>query len=788
MKRRAEITILLFSLGLALSASPLLLHGYDNQGPHQMINRLALRILWETYKQRPELKVYTFSGPEALRPLGGESVVQKGDLYEWDQQWFLTVTGVFKMIRPGEKTMAYPEWVEEGGFTADEPELWQALRHFYDPTAPPLERYLTDFKDWNLWAAQNAGRLFTNLPRLNAVDWAVEGPAVGTFRPNEYSWNRGVEFMRRAFHSTESQARKDQLFAAAWRALGETMHLLADMTVPAHVRNDSHPGLGLVPLMGITDRWGSLKKDPYESTLEANVIRADIYDLLAGSRHPTLDLLRRQLDTGLAAKIDAIPDTESPDAPERNIRGLFHALALFTNRNFFSQDTFSGTLDGKPVAPANKLPAYASPKLENCPLEGNYRVEGFPGGEKVLMGIKDWTSTSGWAVTRAVAVSQGRVLVPAALYAGAKMLDWFIPRFQVSIVLEQDTKKLKGRVVHLPYGPYVGRSQLVYNKPGGWKEGVSLYVDGEKQNPALYSLKVEQGLIEGDLKAVTKLRDSKEHTLELELDIGGLRVKSAPTRAAATVVIKEASAFRLTGSYISGPAMACLAYLPRDLGRLTNVIIAWSDYVGDSPVMTASGKDKGLVYLQNRYNPELEKSCWYFALLIPPNIKPGTYSAEINYYLDYQGPFTVPIVIRLEGEGAASPARPDSAAQAYQDYFLNDVKSRKETAAADLENEKQVDITAQLGALRARKAKRRASLEEEMGRLKKALETAQDEETERIRKELQKKSDILSSLETQYQVQEEDLVQRHEQKLGALERLRKELDEWEAAVRSAHRL
>ncbi|MCJ7611197.1 MAG: hypothetical protein MUP19_02960 [Candidatus Aminicenantes bacterium] len=137
MRRRAEITILFFSLGLALSASPLLLHGYDNQGPHQMINRLALRILWETYKQRPELKVYTFSGPEALRPLRGESVVQKGDLYEWDQQWFLTVTGVFKMIRPGEKTMAYPEWVEEGGFTADEPELWQALRHFVDPTAPP---------------------------------------------------------------------------------------------------------------------------------------------------------------------------------------------------------------------------------------------------------------------------------------------------------------------------------------------------------------------------------------------------------------------------------------------------------------------------------------------------------------------------------------------------------------------------------------------------------------------------------------------------------------------------
>jgi hypothetical protein len=785
MKLRAEMTLVFFSLCLALTVLPLGLDGYDNQGPHQMINRLALRILWETYKQRPELKTYVFSGPEALRPLRGESIIQKGDLYEWDQQWFLTVTGVFKSIKAGEKTMAYADWLEEGGYAADEPEMWQALRHFYDPTAPPAKRYLTDFKDWNLWAARNAGRLFANMPQVDAVEWAVEGAASGTFRANEYSWNRGVEFMRRALYSTESQAKKDELFAAAWRALGETMHLLADMTVPAHVRNDSHPGLGLVPLIGVTDSWGSLKKDPYEAALTANVIRADIYDLLVGTRHPTAEGLRGSLDAGLAAKIDAIPDTENPSAPAQNIRALFHALALFTNQNFFSQDTFSGTLDGKPIAPANKLPAYASPKLENCPVEGDFRVKVFPNGDKVLMGVKDWTSTSGWTVTRATAISQGRVLLPAALYAGAKMLDWYIPRFQVTIALDQDLKKLTGKVVHVPHGPYVGRAQLIYNKPGAWREGASLSIDGQKLDPALYTLKVDQGVIEGDLKAVAALRDTKEHAVELELDLGGIRVKSAPLRAASAVAVKEASTLKLTGSYISGPVLTCLGYLPRDLGRMTNVIIAWSDHVGDSPVMTASGKDKGLIYLQNRYNPDLQKSCWYFALLTPADIKPGTYSAEINYYENHQGPFTVPVVIRLMGEEAAAPARPDSTAQAYVDSFLSDVKSQRESVAADLEKEKQADIAGELASLREQKAKRRAALEQEISGLKKSLETAEGEEAEYIRKELQKRSDKLGSLDAAYQSREDDLVRLHEQKLASLERIKKEMEEWEASFRAA---
>jgi hypothetical protein len=105
--------------------------------------------------------------------------------------------------------------------------------------------------------------------------------------------------------------------------------------------------------------------------------------------------------------------------------------------------------------------------------------------------------------------------------------------------------------------------------------------------------------------------------------------------------------------------------------------------------------------------------------------------------------------------------------------------------AAALEKEKQADIAGELASLREQKAKRRAALEQEISGLKKSLETAEGEEAEYIRKELQKRSDKLGSLDAAYQSREDDLVRLHEQKLVSLERIRREMEEWEAAFRAA---
>jgi hypothetical protein len=757
------------------------LSAYDNQGAHRMINRLALRILWETHAQNPELKNYVFNGPAALRPLKGESIIVGGDLYDSDQPWLPgNLTGLFKIIRSGDKSLNCSEWIEEGGYTADEPELWQRLRHFYDPAAAPgSPRYLSDLRDWDLWAKQNAGRLFSELPLVDAVDWAVEGPARGRFGPNEYSWVRGVEYMRQAFFNADSPDQKDRLFAAAWRALGETLHVLADMTVPAYVRNDAHPGPGLVP--GLTDKYGSLSKDPYEAFLDSATIRSEIYDPLFGQRHPTAGLLSQHLDPSLAAKIDAIPDIENPSSPDLNIRSLFQAVAEFTNRNFFSQDTFSGLLQGKAIQPANFMPAYDAPKLEDFSEEGSYRVRVLADGIKVLVGQKDRKSPSGWAVDRAVAISQGSRLIPLALYSGVKLIDWFVPRIKVAIVVDPATKRLKGQVAHIPHGPYTDKVALIFNKPRAWKEGASLYLDGEKQDPASYSIQVEQGLIDGDLRGLTVLGDGREHSLELELDLGGIQVRSEPAR------ISGRSAFRLTGYYIAAPAMATQVLLPRDLGRMVGATVVWSDYIGDFPIMTVTGALRGIVCLQNRPSPRDQKKSWTFALIIPPDMKPGTYAAEMNYYLDYKGPFSVPVSILVAGESTGPAARLNSAAQASLNDFLNDLRSQIESVAGSLDKERQVDLAQAKNDLLAQKAAKRAQLQEDIRGYRKALETAQSQEAEKVRKKLDWAMSFFNSMDETYQRLEEDFLQKHDQKIAALQRVKRELENWESAVRVAFR-
>ena len=811
MKRKGFWILSVIAPAIILSFQPFPGWTYDNQGPHQAINKWALKIFSENFSRRPEFKRYSLAGEPASRKLRGEGIVRKGDLYEWDQQWLLSnVTGFFQKVQPGDRDFTWVEWIEDGGFTADEPELWQALRHFYDPTvADPARRNLIDFKDWGLWAAKNVGNMFLDDPRIDALEWAVEGPPRPKFQPNPYAWNRGVDFMRRAFYSTDSPADKDRLFAAAWRALGETMHLLADMTVPAHVRNDSHPGVKLPYFPEFTKDYGSLKRDPYEKAWDTAAVQNTIDDLLSAGKKPfTAEDLRSRLDGGLASGIDGAGNLEQAASPDQNIRNLFYAVASYTNANFFSQDTFFGNLEGKRILPANGLPAYAKPRLEDGREEKDWRVRILPDGREVRMGRRDILSTSGWSVDGTVALSQGTVLLPVALYADMKLADWFIPRITVKIELDGKKKKLSGSIVSVPYGPYTGSRTLVYNKPRAWREGISLIVDGERQDPREYDVQIEKGVIDGDLRRMKKLGDFKEHSVELEIDMGGIGVRSEPAK------MMGAPAFRLVGSYFTGPALTSMVTLPRDLGKMTNWTAAWSDYSGQTTLMTATGEAKGFVYLQERVDRESQRTAWFYALIIPPEAKPGIYSAALNYYLDGRGPFTVPVDIQARGEGREGKVIPDSAAQANLDYFLNDLKSQIETAGRQLEKEKAFDVQKALADNAASKLRKRAEYQAAVKRYEQsirageqdilgsraALAKASDPEAgqaikssiqnaeimmERDKKEIDRTNTLLNTLEETYKRREEEILLGHEDKLKAWGRIKQELEEWEAAVRLA---
>jgi len=530
--------------------------------PHGRINWLALNIYAEHMMQQagkdgqtdPIVTYGLLPGRLEMPParrLTGESVVRRGFIYD-GQELVLhgTVAAGGEMLGSldkykivvGDKHLTFPEWLVEAGYTADEPELWMSLRHFYNPIDGGR---LTDEHRYLAAAVIGIARGFLLQPTVDARTWALTGPGQPPFAENHWAWRDGVNAMRKACRHTGDPAERDRLFTTAWRALGETMHLLADMTVPAHVRNDAHAAI--TPA-------GSLGPDPYERFANEALIRAVIRACI-GQRQSAYNAVEDAVSDRVRAQIQACT---TPDE-------LFHVVASFTNHNFFSADTVSGTVtvDGVKVTVhnANGTTDLPSPRLEDCQLDSEtlglapmtiYSRE-LPMGsltharsQRVYMARLNWAVDNGWlGLGRTqlqcrgfdpnydVCISQARILVPLAVYANTQLIDWFMPRFEV-LIDEIDREKclLVGRVVHHPYGPYEKR--MLFSLPSGAAAAhlAQLVVNGQPQDPTRCHMTVRDGVFTCDYHELDAAKIPESAELRVRLDLGGIWVQSAPYHAA----------------------------------------------------------------------------------------------------------------------------------------------------------------------------------------------------------------------------------------------------------------
>ncbi len=442
--------------------------------------------------------------------LHGETVIKDGLLDEGES---------YDAIVNGEVDRTFREWVMDGGHTADEPELYSSLRHFYDPKAVNSGKsFLTDHV--NSFIEAMAGKVITD-PEMDAREWAIEGPERKGYRANRYAWKRGIDYMERAFGETD-QKRKEMLFARAWRSLGETMHLLADMTVPAHVRNDAHPYN--IYLTGF-------RLDPYEYFVVVNSpgkggVVTDV--ITAAARNP----LRQDLADEIRRNKD--------------INQLFHLVADFTNSHYFSADTVAG-IDpntGKQKTNANGMAEYPSPRLDGTTLDplGYYDLDQKP------VAHMDWVNNTWWNVQNTalqrfsshlnwykaieshqdVAITQAQELIPLATEGGAKLVEWFIPRVEVAITsFNPANRTLGGKLNHmlLEGGPYT--NPLLFNKgPEGWS---NLYVNGRGYSEVMgdYQLEIKNGVITCVLDSKVRLEPGSQNPVKIKLNVGGFWVESA---------------------------------------------------------------------------------------------------------------------------------------------------------------------------------------------------------------------------------------------------------------------
>ena len=486
-------------------------HAYGNKGPHQKINELALKSWIRDVQKNPygppkgEEYLLRYDLTSVVQ-ITGESVVRSGNLYN---------SGVPALdMKVGDKDLTFGLWIQEGGYTADEPEFFSALRHFYDPTKSNGQYYLTDHV--SQFVADFIG-LAIDDPLMDAKTWAITGPASRGYDANGYSWTAGIGYMRKAF--ADKTKDKDRIFAQAWRACGETMHLLADMTVPAHVRNDAHP---------FDAPAGGWRFDPYEKFMQVTQIE-------------------QCAATGLDQNfLEQIKGNSDPGA-------LFDLIAGFTNKNFFSSDTIAGTTsDGHTVTNQNGMPEFKSPRLDPKMFDPeflNYTTTVL--GKQVIQTHGLWTDNSwgnwirnkiggamgknnGMDTPLEAALTQGNVLIPVAVASNARLLDLFLPRVEVTIDnIEQInienpkpddvTCKIEGKVVHHPTGAYAGQPAMQFSAgPDTW---IMLYVNGVPQasNSKKYKIEIKDGVVTGDL---SKLGLGNGDKVALQVGLGGLMVKS----------------------------------------------------------------------------------------------------------------------------------------------------------------------------------------------------------------------------------------------------------------------
>lgn len=483
--------------------------GYGNDGPgdgdgphgggaHRRINALALERFSAAAKADPILARYDFSptaGRYGLPPehglffVAGRTVTKSGS---WRREDSPAVTSV---VEEGDLSAPFSWWVVEGGYTADEPESYMALRHFFDPLslARDLETgasvaYLTDVED--PWIAK---AFLGENPRMDARTWALSA--------SPYSLAAGRAAVEVAAAYPTGAPERQTEWAKAWRSLGECLHLLADMTVPAHVRNDAHPGFSFKQ---------TLSGDPYEDLVDADTV------------------------TRCAAG-DAPESFRAAIAAAKDPAALFAAVATWVNARCFSKDTVSGR-DGVTrgeVANANGQPSYPAPKLESFRFEGGGDGAGwYHKRDPVSDGARrrrDGTNT----VDSLVATLQSMMLVPCAVEACGRWIDLTLPRVDVAVdSFDAATGRLAFRAVRLDRDESGAWTRsLPPDDPSSNAHAVAFWRAGAvAKTVALRLVPAAKGRLAVDLSALVlearALPVPVEASVEVGLDVGGILVRS----------------------------------------------------------------------------------------------------------------------------------------------------------------------------------------------------------------------------------------------------------------------
>jgi hypothetical protein len=461
---------LLYAIAGALTylTFSLVLTGYDHKFSHKMINVTIVNEFAQRFgtsineNDKFYNYLFLFSGGSTME---GDEISQGGMLSATSSTAKKDVVG----------------WVEHGGMSADEPQLPASFTHFYDPTEKPGERYLKNLLNdfFVAWAIDN--------PKVDHVDWAIKDSR------NEYNYEAGKQYFKNALEQADPAFRKQNM-AFAYRALGQTLHLIADMGIASHVRDDAHPGVGT----GAVGYKYSYDADPYEEVVYHHAQKGGLSSFMQG-------------------KVDPAVKSFSQDA--KTVKVIAEKLAAYTNSNFFSHETISG----KDVVPKiHPEKTYPSPRLESCSYDQGPAIYNKKIGENNVKMCKDLSYLSFLNDFRGdpyldeeCIVSQATALMPQIREAGVHAIRCFIPKLEVKII------SLTGNVVE---GAVIHSKDEEY--PVAIKYNGLVQIKSEKTQDILYEINCEKGLFKKEID-LSKFNPTTDKLIA-EIECGNIWIKSKP--------------------------------------------------------------------------------------------------------------------------------------------------------------------------------------------------------------------------------------------------------------------
>lgn len=391
------------------------------------------------------------------------------------------------------------KWLSRGSLTADVPEVNASVRHFYDPTMPEGKRYLQDVAIGPIMA--RAQEAWPN-PHIDDVEWAIYGDKylsdVNTMN-HKFTWERGKKWFKEAFAERDEQ-KKDSLMALAWRALGETLHMIEDHGCPAHVRDDSHPApRGYGSLLGDPDTYEEYMADNFKTNIAS----------FASS-----------------GKVDAA--LKSSFASKTTIKEIAHEFAVWTNKNFFTNETIAGvniygeTLKHKTHASKE----YPSPKISESNYDPNTKYYiGKVGGHDFKLCVNKMSlyeffwqgKRRGYPIFDEECVkSQAEILVPNIVQAGVNAIKLFIPKYEVKINTIEN-----GRI----WGSIFHKADSEYPTSSGFNGYVEIF---NKTQNKYSKLIVNEGSFDD---SPTGFKVAKDDILVATIKFGGIKIFSEEFKA-----------------------------------------------------------------------------------------------------------------------------------------------------------------------------------------------------------------------------------------------------------------